>query len=1143
MMRNHNSLMTIVPWLAVVLFYETTWSQTSFQPKQSWSFHVGDGISGAVKWYPSPHTPEYAVVTSSKNAVVSLVDPTGRAVWQTPLHGDCSLPSGIGDLDGDGTPEIVVPMADGQVVALGRGGREIWRYHMKGRLLENRCPAIVDLDRDGSCEVLISDTEGYVACISPMGKRLWTFRIDRYRASPLAVADLDRDGELEIVYCTELDRIVCLNADGSIKWVRHFEGRFGRTAPSLGDVNGDGYLDIAFTKSFNTPSGLLYVISGPTGDLLWSGAIEMWAYASNAIVDLDRDGSAELICGGRSRRVHVFESDGARKWIYTLPNPGFFREPCVADVTGDGDYEIIGTSRHGPGFEVLDADGNYLGCFGEDDCQETPAIADFDRDGKLEILVTQLMKGNLVCYETDSEAKADSVLWSCYRNSSDNTGIGFFPQPADKPFEYEANKPSTLSVALGNPTIWGRNDLLVSEHSPWPSLPVIEISIQSQQGISRHEAFQINADEFPIRIPIVIEYPEKNRIDVKLHDGESGKCIAQTQFDVQVNEKELTHWTETQTQHIRQAAEATAAASPDIAQLIFLLASNQEAGLNALLAAYKSLAEKSDREHDDWVERMMALTQKVNENVTLSQTFLSVPSNTSIPPVLVWEDRNPWDEASEWDSFPQNISTDPLILTVWMYQNEYETRAINLLNVTSEPIEVQVRFDPAFKDYLNFNEAIRVPRHDGTWVTDALAEMNSAQTITLAPGQIRKLYCVVHADQLEPGTHEFPVRLLILSQNNTEIPLTLKAEIIDIDLSSAPMFYLCNWSSVARFRQSHFSDDEFKKENGYGMNVLYVSCPSGECDENGNLVGQTDWSTLDSELDLLTLDCFLFVSLHVKTPPSVKFGDNSWKKAFRAWADRMTDHLAARGFPRTQWAIYPVDEPGLQDGPRIRQLKEYVIPAKAAAPDVQIYANPAGAVTEANFRELLPYIDIWCPELFELLRRPWMIDFFKSDTVARIWCYEAPNFHTNLSPLGYYRSQPLIAFSLGLTGSGYWVHYSSELWRTDSPDYYGANYGMDGIWCRSRRWHATRDGVEDARAYMLLQSLTQQAREAGKAADIRHQAETLLNGDIPRLLEKPKRADDITRFIIDYTPDYDSLLALRKRAAELTLQMRAALHQ
>lgn len=1130
----------ILSTTCLVFLVSHVWGAPS--PTESWVYQAGAKIGDSPQFYPNASDPTHVVVVS-QDGVVSLVDRRGKPAWKSELGGECVASVGIGELDGDESPEIVAGLQDGNVIALDAGGTERWRYKMSGRISNYRCPALADLDGDGRCEVILTDDQGYVVCLSNAGKRKWRFRIDPYYASPVAVADIDLDGEMEIVYGTERDRVVCLTAGGRLKWIRGIEGKFGRTAPTLGDVNGDGYLDVVVTMSFNTPEAKIYVLSGPTGEVLWGSPIVMWAYASNTIADLDRDGSPEIICCGRGRRIHVFNADGTLRWKRLMETGGFYKEAAVADLDGDGVYEILNGSRRGPGFEILSDKGTHLGTFGEGVCHVTPLVGDLDDDGKLETVVACLETGELTCFDLDAPASDTSVLWPSYRGDSANTGVGFYPMPASKPYKVQ-HAPVNLDVILEAPSVWGVNVVKIDWPTPLPGQPILEVAVVPKRGAARVDVLTLDLEGLPATISFNLEYDGRQVVTFTLLDGEDGRQAATASVKVTLSgRKSLTRWTESHLDELDTAAKELLSVAPDVSLRLRQMKAAHEATLSAIEELSISPSAEAEAGHDRLMKTITDLRVDTQRSVRLARVLAGAGIPKELPPVLMWADPNPWDEQPLWDTLEQVQPGSGAQLSAWMYGSEFEDTAVNLLNITPKAITVQVRANPRFSEHVDIRETVEVPRDDGSWVLDALPQLNAARTVTLPPGEVRQLWFVCNSRGLEAGTHDLPVELLVLGHENLVLPVNIRLEVAGIDLADAPPFMRCNWSSPGRIRSAGYSDKLTKPAVEAGMNVIcMLTVPARKCDATGALLGDPDWSTTDHELSLLTSDCFLFISIHVSVPEGVKRGDAVWSKAFRAWADEVTEHLAAKGFPTSQWAIYPIDEPGLFDGPRLLSFMEQAVPVRAAAPDVPIYANPSGQITEDNFRDLVPYVDVWCPELGTLLRRPHMVDFFLADEGARVWSYEAPSRVKHLRPLGYYRSQSLIAFSLGLQGAGYWVHFYGDLWLDSAVEGYGANYASAGTWVESRRWLATRDGAEDARAYLLLQKLTREARTKGVASDACARAEELLEEELIAALERPIDADDVTRHVVgNYDPDFARLQAMRKQAGELTRILQRAL--
>jgi hypothetical protein len=133
--------------------------------------------------------------------------------------GDYYPPSGIPaptvvDITGDGRPEIVAPVPDGAVYAVGPNGKRLWRYdyaHGGRRTFASEVVA-ADLNRDGRPELVfgsysLSRDGGRLIVLSGRGRLLREIRIPRQGADgngigiPAApsIADIDGDGLLEIV--------------------------------------------------------------------------------------------------------------------------------------------------------------------------------------------------------------------------------------------------------------------------------------------------------------------------------------------------------------------------------------------------------------------------------------------------------------------------------------------------------------------------------------------------------------------------------------------------------------------------------------------------------------------------------------------------------------------------------------------------------------------------------------------------------------------------------------------------------------------------------------------------------------------------------------------------------------------------------
>ncbi|MFC1682910.1 FG-GAP-like repeat-containing protein [Candidatus Zixiibacteriota bacterium] len=197
------------------------------------------------------------------------------------------------------------------------GGRVAWFDPYEGIPIEPftvRLPSPIsglatgDLDRDGSAEIIAVRAEGEVAVWTLDGEPLpgWPVETSGTLGSSPALGDIDSDGYLEIVVAGT-DELWAWNYNGSP--VSNFPislrsvGTF-RSSPVLGDVDGDGHIDIIV----GTPQGLVMAYDR-FGKLLdgWPLACAGAVDASLTLADIDGDGDIEILAGDQSGWMYIWD--------------------------------------------------------------------------------------------------------------------------------------------------------------------------------------------------------------------------------------------------------------------------------------------------------------------------------------------------------------------------------------------------------------------------------------------------------------------------------------------------------------------------------------------------------------------------------------------------------------------------------------------------------------------------------------------------------------------------------------------------------------------------------------------------------------------------------------------------------------------
>ncbi len=172
--------------------------------------------------------------------------------------------------------------------------------------------------------------------------------------------------------------------------------------PALGDLSGDGLGDVvvpcANGKLYAWNSNGEELLDGdddPSTDGVFARLGATWAYGSPVLVDIDHDGSLEIIVGSRSDSVYCWNADGSNVpgwpvWAGSGDPGGVLASPCAADLNGDGSVEIVVVANDLQ-LIVFTEEGDTLDGWPVSidvggDFPPSPTVADLTGSGTLEII-------------------------------------------------------------------------------------------------------------------------------------------------------------------------------------------------------------------------------------------------------------------------------------------------------------------------------------------------------------------------------------------------------------------------------------------------------------------------------------------------------------------------------------------------------------------------------------------------------------------------------------------------------------------------------------------------------------------------------------------------------------------------------------
>ena len=244
-----------------------------------------------------------------------------------------------------------------------------WKASAAGGWFAWGSPVIGDVNNDGSNDVVVGGQDGGVYAYSADGNLLWRGQAAAAVASTPAIGDVDGDGRNEVVVGTGgLDAgafngtkgaLDIFDSNGARRCEFVLPTPYGPNSlvtgsPSIGDVNGDGVNDIVF-GSHNTT---IYVADGHCNTIATFNNRDS-VFSTPALYDADRSGQLDIFIGGDAtangavagdsfnggifRRLHYNGSGTlAQVWHRDAVNGEAFQSgAAIGDITGDGVPEVV----------------------------------------------------------------------------------------------------------------------------------------------------------------------------------------------------------------------------------------------------------------------------------------------------------------------------------------------------------------------------------------------------------------------------------------------------------------------------------------------------------------------------------------------------------------------------------------------------------------------------------------------------------------------------------------------------------------------------------------------------------------------------------------------------------------------------------
>jgi len=355
------------------------------------------------------------IVTANTNTVIAVLLGNGNGTFQSQSTRDAGTnPRSVtlGDVNGDGRLDIMTANfgSTNASVLLGNGNGTFQSAATFATGTNSRSATLGDVNGDGRLDIVAANynsdnasvllgTGGSAPTASFSPQQAFSTGSSTYLRA-VTSGDVNGDGKLDIITTNRGSNgasvIVTLgNGNGTFGAPASFATGSGPYSVTLGDVNGDGKLDIVTAN--RSDSNVSVLLGNGNGTFQSQQTFTTGSSGLNprgvALGDVNGDGRPDIVTGNygsSSASVLLSNGDGtfaAASTFYTGANP---RSVALGDVNGDGRLDIITANYYGNSASVLlgKGDGTFepQSSFGVGSYPNSVTVGDVNGDGNLDII-------------------------------------------------------------------------------------------------------------------------------------------------------------------------------------------------------------------------------------------------------------------------------------------------------------------------------------------------------------------------------------------------------------------------------------------------------------------------------------------------------------------------------------------------------------------------------------------------------------------------------------------------------------------------------------------------------------------------------------------------------------------------------------
>lgn len=284
------------------------------------------------------------IIFGTENGILFCLNKDGETQWSMKTGGPIRSTPLIADIEHNSTQQILISSHDGFIYIISDNGELIKKIGV-GSPIETT-PTIIDE------KIIVGTRAGEVIAVNKEGRIIWKYTTEDRITAKIISTELYANGKQTILVGSHDNTLYALSSEGEAIWTFATKGAI-IAAPIIYSIKKTKTKTIIFGSCDN----MIYCLN-ESGELLWNYETGFWIATSPLLITNQKQEKTTILAGSYDHTVYLLDGEGSYELEYIPGLTGIINQS--GQQTSSLSKEV--GNNQGKKIAEFETDGNIVGC-------------------------------------------------------------------------------------------------------------------------------------------------------------------------------------------------------------------------------------------------------------------------------------------------------------------------------------------------------------------------------------------------------------------------------------------------------------------------------------------------------------------------------------------------------------------------------------------------------------------------------------------------------------------------------------------------------------------------------------------------------------------------------------------------------------